>query len=369
MTSPSSEQQLQGVPLVQKFNAQALELNFSLEQKWKNFKKEYEELYTCLEEFPKHLSVPILMPLGSKVFVRAQICNTNEVFIRYNEIFTKQSAYDAKSACKRQINRCNDMLENLRKEKELFMDNISARQEVVNVSEKLVEINEPYDEAEEAAWNEIHRQKVKEYKKRLAEEKHQQELEQRQKILNEFKSVGFDDKLKALERPTLFTASKVHYAIMNGEDISGCLSNENCIDMDDDDDDDDDMDDDDDDDDDDDNDDDVDDEDDDEDEDSKLEIVFTNDIPETTRVLKKKNKKQVSFNNDIQIKEFVPRPEEHFIRRRKETITDESIRPEIILTEIDDIVERVSDVSLDNETDNQEENTRPVSRFKSNRNR
>lgn len=48
---------------------------------------------------------------------------------------------------------CDNMLENLRKEKELFMDNISARQEVVNVSEQLVEINEPYDEAEEAAWN------------------------------------------------------------------------------------------------------------------------------------------------------------------------------------------------------------------------
>jgi len=48
---------------------------------------------------------------------------------------------------------CDNMIENLRKEKELFMDNICARQEVVNVSEKLVEINEPYDEVEEAAWN------------------------------------------------------------------------------------------------------------------------------------------------------------------------------------------------------------------------
>ncbi|KAF0750472.1 RNA polymerase II subunit 5-mediating protein [Aphis craccivora] len=338
----------------------ALELNFSLEQKWKNFKKEYEELYECLEQFPKQLSVPILMPLGPKVFVRAQLCNTNEVFIRYNEVFTKQSAYDAQAACKRQLNRCDNMLENLRKEKELFMDNISARQEVVNVPEQLVEINEPYDEAEEAAWNEIHKQKVKEYKKRLAEEKHQQELEQRKKILDEFKSVGFDNKLGGLKRPTLFTASKIHYSIMNGEDN----------DMDDDDDEDEDDEDDEDDeeeeeDDDDDNDDD--DDEDDEDEDSKLEIVFTNDIPETTRSLKKKNKKQVSFNSDVQIKEFVPRPGEHFIRRREET--PESIKPEIILTEIDDIVERVSDTCLDNKTDDTEESTRPVSRFKSNRNR
>jgi len=63
---------------------------------------------------------------------------------------------------------------------------------------------------------EIHKQKVKEYKKRLAEEKHQQELEQRKKILEEFKSVGFDNKLGGLNRPTLFTASKIHYSIMNG---------------------------------------------------------------------------------------------------------------------------------------------------------
>lgn len=59
--------------------------------------------------------------------------------------------------------------------------------------------------------------------------------------------------------------------------------------------------------------------DDDEDEDSKLEIVFTNDVPETTRNLKKKIVKKVSFNNDVQIKEFEPRPDEHFIRRREVT--------------------------------------------------
>lgn len=58
--------------------------------------------------------------------------------------------------------------------------------------------------------------------------------------------------------------------------------------------------------------------DDEEDEDSKLEIVFSNDVPETTRNLRKKMKKKVSFNNDVQIKEFEPRPEEHFIRRREE---------------------------------------------------
>ncbi|KAL5244588.1 hypothetical protein ACI65C_011998 [Semiaphis heraclei] len=251
MTSPSSssEQELHGVPLVQKFNANALEFNTSLEQKWINFKKEYEELYTCLEEFPKQLSVPILMPVGPKVFVRAQLCNTNEVFIRYNDVFTKQSAHEAKAVCERQIKKCDSMIEDLRKERKLFTDNICARQDVVNVSENLVEINEPYDEAEEAAWKEIHRQKVKEYKKRLADEKEELERQQHQQILDEFKSVGFDDKLSGLNRPTLFTASK------------------------------------------------------------------------------------------------------------------------ILVTEIDDIVERVFDTCLKNETDDKEENTRPISRFKSNRNR
>jgi len=64
--------------------------------------------------------------------------------------------------------------------------------------------------------SEIHRQKVKEYKKRLADEKEELERQQHQQILNEFKAVGFDDKLSGLNRPTLFTASKVHYKIMNG---------------------------------------------------------------------------------------------------------------------------------------------------------
>lgn len=56
----------------------------------------------------------------------------------------------------------------------------------------------------------------------------------------------------------------------------------------------------------------------DDDEDSKIEIVFTNDAPETTKNLKKR----VSFNNNVQIKEFVSRPEEHFIRRKEEIIPE-----------------------------------------------
>lgn len=43
------------------------------------------------------------MPIGSKVYVRAQLVNTNEVFIRYNEMFTKQTAYEAKTVCERHI--------------------------------------------------------------------------------------------------------------------------------------------------------------------------------------------------------------------------------------------------------------------------
>jgi hypothetical protein len=71
-----------------------------------------------------------------------------------------------------------------------------------------------------------------------------------------------------------------------------------------------------------------DDDDDDDDEDSKIEIVFTNDVPETTRNVKKKIKKRVSFNNDVQIKEFEARPEEHFIRRREET-NNENENPKV----------------------------------------
>lgn len=80
-----------------------MESNNTLEQKWKQYKNEYEELKTCLEEFPKELSASIMMPLGSKVFVRAQLCNTNEVFIRYDDIFTKQTAHEAKTVCERHI--------------------------------------------------------------------------------------------------------------------------------------------------------------------------------------------------------------------------------------------------------------------------
>jgi len=71
-------------------------------------------------------------------------------------------------------------------------------------------------------------------------------------------------------------------------------------------------------------------EDEEEDEDNKIEIVFTNDVPETTGNLKKSLKKRVSFNNNIEIKEFEPRPDEHFIPRKEETI-QENEKPEVYI--------------------------------------
>lgn len=44
-----------------------------------------------------------MMPIGSNVFVRAKLCKTNEVFIRYDDIFTKQTAFEAKAVCERHI--------------------------------------------------------------------------------------------------------------------------------------------------------------------------------------------------------------------------------------------------------------------------
>jgi len=86
-------------------------------------------------------------------------------------------------------------------------------------------------------------------------------------------------------------------------------------------------------------------------------------------ILRKKLKK-VSFNNAVSIKEFESVPEEYFIRRREEAI-QENEKPEILVTEIDDIVERVYDTCLENKTktEDEEENTRPISRFKANRNK
>uniref|UniRef100_A0A2S2QMG6 RNA polymerase II subunit 5-mediating n=1 Tax=Sipha flava TaxID=143950 RepID=A0A2S2QMG6_9HEMI len=285
----------QTTDFVQKINLEALQCNYSLEQKWKGQKREYEELHTCLEEFPKELSAPIMMPIGTKVFIRAQLCNTNEVFIRYDDIFTKQTAYEAKAVCKRQIKRCDDMIENLEKEKQFLSKNCSARQEIFSdsQSDELKEIVEPYDEEKEAEWKELHKQKVKEYKQQLAEEKNKNKITEKMSYeqlwnlcdLSKYASNEDDDS--------------------DDEDLDSNDIDDDFLDEDDDDDD-----------------------DDDDDEDSKIEIVFTNDVPETTRNVKKKIKKRVSFNNDVQIKEFEARPEEHFIRRREET-NNENENPKV----------------------------------------
>lgn len=335
---------------VQKFDVEALQFNSELEDKWKRFKQEYELLQTCLKNFPKELSAPILMPIGSKVFVRAQLCNTNEVLIRYGDVFTKQTAYEARAVCERNIERCNGMLENLTREKQLISNNVYARQEIITDSDQLQEIIEPYDEEEHESWKKIHRQKVKEYKQKLKQEEVQNKNCETEGVDQqiEYKFIPF---LPYCNSETLSGNSCLNFIEDDSSTDDGdVFLNDDDDSVDSDDDDNDDY------------------EDEDEDEDSKIEIVFSNDVPETTGNLKKKIKKTVSFDNKVQIKEFESRPEEHFIRRSEET-KQQNENPEVLVTEIDDIVERVSETCLENKTCNREENARPISRFKANRNK
>ncbi|XP_050433389.1 RNA polymerase II subunit 5-mediating protein homolog isoform X2 [Adelges cooleyi] len=284
-----------------------------------------------------------MMPLGPRVFVRAKLCNTNEVIIRHGEnIFTKQTAFQAKSVCERKIKRCSDALAAIEKEKNYLYSNMSARQEITTGATE--EIIEPLDEAEEEAWRERHRLKEKEYRQKLAEAR-------------EKESKWQDDPLKRLEELELLESLKDEM-IRNDIDVDSDESSTNESDDNDDDEDDEDFDN-------------VDNNDDNEEENDakEIEIVFSKDEPETNIKRKKLSKKKVSFNNDVQVKEFETRPEEYFIPRKDEPKIE---KPEIFVTEIDDIVERESEISIENnkipsEVEDCKDNTRPVSRFKSNR--
>ncbi|XP_050538144.1 RNA polymerase II subunit 5-mediating protein homolog isoform X2 [Daktulosphaira vitifoliae] len=283
--------QLRGTSFVQKINYEALEHTNLLEQKWKGYKHEYEDLKKCLEEYPKELSASIMMPIGPKVFVRAQLCNTNEIIIRHGEnIFTKQTAFQAKSVCDRQIKRCTNALAAIDKEKNFLSQNIVARhQATTDVTQEIIE---PLDEAEEAIWRERHKIKEREYRQQLAKMR-----KKNLKIEN--------DALKRLEELELLETLEDDL-IRNEVNIDSDDSSLNESNDDDDDDGDN-----------------VDDDDDDDNDTKELEIVFSEDAP-VTCIKKKSFKKRVSFNNDVQIKEFEIRPEEYFIQRKEELIHNKS---------------------------------------------
>ncbi|XP_049815113.1 unconventional prefoldin RPB5 interactor-like protein [Schistocerca nitens] len=165
--------------LLQQTYDEALTRNELNTNYWNKVKEEYKTLQSHLEVLPNDISKDVMVPVGTKALMKGKMVHTNEILVCLGDgWFVKQSAKQAAEICQRRMNMCDEMLAKLNDERTL----LTSRKELPFAEEAFgnkegEEILEPFDEEKEAEWRVQHRQKEREYRKKLAELRRKEKTE------------------------------------------------------------------------------------------------------------------------------------------------------------------------------------------------
>ncbi|KAA0197956.1 Unconventional prefoldin RPB5 interactor [Fasciolopsis buskii] len=142
------------------------------------YKADYEVLMTKLENFPKAVSRPAILPFGRKALVPGRLIHTNELLVHLggsDELFVELSVYETIELIKRRVERLDASIEKLKDQRRLIQDRVQYTSQfahqaphvvtqppkteneinTVNACEE-VEIRESYDSDTERQWKSKH---------------------------------------------------------------------------------------------------------------------------------------------------------------------------------------------------------------------
>ena len=129
---------------------------------WAKHQTDYIDLKQKLSTIADKTTHQVMVPFGGKkAFFEGQLVHTNEIMVLLGDNwFVERSAKEAAEICDRRICRCNDMLQKLDQEIQLFHSWQDESNQLMSDS-KLREIREPYNEKDEEEWRKKHRERVK----------------------------------------------------------------------------------------------------------------------------------------------------------------------------------------------------------------
>ncbi|KAL2713912.1 unconventional prefoldin RPB5 interactor-like protein isoform X1 [Vespula squamosa] len=140
---------------------------------WTEYKKRHKKVIEALEKLPLEVTINCMVPIGKRAFMKGKLIHTNEILACLGEnYFAKYSAAQAIALCNRRIEcmAANEMLKNLEKERNLYEMRQFIPQEFDVFGEKeRADLVEHWDEKKLDDWRAEHRQREKEYHKKLSE--------------------------------------------------------------------------------------------------------------------------------------------------------------------------------------------------------
>ncbi|XP_035720690.1 unconventional prefoldin RPB5 interactor-like protein isoform X1 [Vespa mandarinia] len=138
---------------------------------WSEYKKSHKKVIEALEKLPLELTINCMVPIGKRAFMKGKLIHTNEILACLGEnYFAKYSAAQAIALCNRRIQSANEMLTNLEKERNLYeMRQFILQQFDVFDKKERADLVEHWDDKKLDEWRAEHREREKEYHKKLSE--------------------------------------------------------------------------------------------------------------------------------------------------------------------------------------------------------
>ncbi|XP_015592575.1 unconventional prefoldin RPB5 interactor-like protein [Cephus cinctus] len=168
---------------------------------WSAYKERHKKIISGLEILPLELSTNCMVPIGKRALMKGKLVHTNEILICLGEgYFAKYTAAQAIALCNRRIKKSDDMLLNLEKERNLYeMRQILPLEQDVFGDGDRKDLVEHWDEQKLEDWRVQHRQREKEYHKKLSELKKQEkkEIKTEEDLLHRLDELELQEELEA----------------------------------------------------------------------------------------------------------------------------------------------------------------------------
>lgn len=165
---------------------------------WMSYKKGHQKVAEALQTFQKDLHINCMVPIGKRALMKGKLIHTNEVLACLGDgYFAKYSAAGAVALCERRIERSEEMLKHLNKERDLYETRIMLSENDLLDDSAGREFVEHWNEYQVTEWKKKHREMVRKYHQKLAKlrQEEQQKMETVEDLFKRLDQLEIEEEL------------------------------------------------------------------------------------------------------------------------------------------------------------------------------
>ncbi|XP_068986190.1 unconventional prefoldin RPB5 interactor-like protein isoform X1 [Bombus flavifrons] len=165
---------------------------------WTTYKKGHQKVAETLQTFQKDLYVNCMVPIGKRALMKGKLIHTNEILACLGDgYFAKYSAAGAAALCERRIQKAEEMLKNLNKERDLYETRMMMIENNLFEDYAGGEIVEHWNEDQITEWKKKHREREREYHQKLAKlrQEDRKKIETEDDLFNRLDQLEIEEEL------------------------------------------------------------------------------------------------------------------------------------------------------------------------------